>query len=76
MVGAKRTGGGKVVNLMGERMLRKQKSLLRKGHAQAKMVELNTVNNGEPRSTYAGSHIPVFGYRFWKLNVTVEHWRE
>lgn len=73
MVGAKRTGGGKVVNLMGERRLRWQKSLLRKDHPQAKRVELNTVDNGETHPTYAGSHIPIFGHRFWKLSVIVEY---
>lgn len=32
-------------------------SLLRKGHAQAKRVELNTADNGEPCPMYAGSHV-------------------
>lgn len=58
--------------LDGGRRLRWQKSLLRKGHAQAKRVVLNTVDNGEPRPTYAGSHVPIFGHRFWKLSVIIE----
>lgn len=56
----------------GERMLRLQKSLLRKGHAQAKGVDLNTVGNRDPRPMYTGSHVPVFEYCFWKLNVIFE----
>lgn len=44
----------------GEKMLRLQKRLLRKGHAQAKGVDLNTVGNGDPRPMYTGSHVPVF----------------